>query len=84
MKFQRLGKVSTWTFGWLVHLLQHNIDLSEYIIPYGSFDESFNYHKQSITKELQEHNLINLKERNKLVANSKILLKMLKQIAPKG
>ena len=27
-------------------LLLHNRDLSEYVIPYRSFDESFNYHKQ--------------------------------------
>ena len=31
---------------WL--LLLHNRDLSEHVIPYGSFDESFNYHKQSL------------------------------------
>ena len=27
-------------------LLMHNRDLSEYVTSYGSFDESFNYHKQ--------------------------------------
>ena len=28
--------------------LLHNRDLSEYVISYGSFDESFNYYKQSL------------------------------------
>ena len=49
-------------------MLLHNRDLIEYVIPYGSFDESFNYHKQ-IAKELQEHNSINIKQKNKLVTN---------------
>ena len=38
----------------------------------------------SVAKELQEHNLINLKQMNKFVANTITLLKMLKQIVPKG
>ena len=29
-------------------LLLHNRDLSEYVIPYRSFAESFDYHKQSL------------------------------------
>ena len=29
-------------------MLLHNSDLSEYVIPYRSFDESFNYYKQSV------------------------------------
>ena len=29
-------------------MLQHNRDLSEYVIPYGPFDKSFYYHKKSI------------------------------------
>ena len=29
-------------------MLLHNRDLSEYVIPQGSFDKSFNYHKQSL------------------------------------
>ena len=37
-----------WHVGSMLILFLHNRDLSEYVIPYGSFDESFNYHKQSV------------------------------------
>ena len=49
-------------------LLLHNRDFSEYVIPYRSFDESFNYPKQS--QEISTYK----KQRNKLVANTLVIL----------
>ena len=63
-------------------VLLHNRDLSEHLIPCGSFDESLNHHKQSLRNY---KNIINLKQRNRLVANKLItLLKRLRQILPNG
>ena len=40
-------------------VLLHNRNLSEYVIPYGSFDESFNYPKQSLRNyKKQKNNLV--------------------------
>ena len=46
-------------------VLLYNRNLSEYVIPYGSFDESFNYPKQSLRNYK--------KQKNNLVANRLML-----------